>query len=72
MKIENIKTINQFNDFADVWYQRTHNLREVWQNNDETLERRIKAFKLFHIMSIRVLNLVQFSMKLQQYNPKDF
>lgn len=50
MKIENIKTRTEFYEFADIWYQRMHRMREVWQNRRDTDERRVKALKLCIIM----------------------
>ena len=72
MKIENIKTRTEFYEFADTWYQRTHRLRDVWQNKRETDERRAKAFTLWLIMFDRVMKLVQIENKINQVKPPKF
>lgn len=64
MKINSIKTEDQFYQFADVWYQRTHKLRLVWQNPDETIENQFKAFLLWQKMGARVLKLADIAKKL--------
>lgn len=66
MKIDNIKTRTEFYEFADIWYQRMHRLREVWQNIIETDERRLKAFTLWWIMYNRVMKLVLIATKINQ------
>jgi hypothetical protein len=66
MKIDNIKTRTEFYEFADIWYQRVHRLREVWQNIRETDERRSKAFTLWLIMYDRVMKLVPIATKINQ------
>lgn len=47
MKLSDIKTENQFWAFSDVWYQRTINLADIWRDNNETQQRRYKAFYLW-------------------------
>ena len=66
MKIENIKTRTEFYEFADIWYQRAHRLRDVWQNIRETDERRAKAFTLWLIMYDRAMKLVPIAIKINQ------
>lgn len=66
MKTDNIKTRTEFYEFADIWYQRMHRLREVWQNIIETDERRLKAFTLWWIMYNRVMKLVLIATKINQ------
>jgi hypothetical protein len=51
---------------ADVHYQRTIKLREVWQNENETVERRLKAQNLFVISSLRGIKLSAMAIKLSQ------
>ena len=70
MKISSIKTEDQFYEVADVWYQRTHKLRLIWQNENETIENQIKAFKLWQLMEERVLKLKEIAVKLQIIMPK--
>ena len=66
MKLENIKTRTEFYEFADIWYQRVHRLLEVWQDENETAERKEKAFRLWDIMKNRVLKLTQIAIKINQ------
>lgn len=66
MKIENIKTRTDFYEVANIWYQRVHRLREVWQDENETTERKEKAFKLWDTMKNRVLMLTQIAIKINQ------
>lgn len=69
MKIENINTRTEFYKFADVWYQRTHRLREIWQDENETSIRKEKAFYLWDVMYKRVMKLVQVAIKINQPKP---
>lgn len=66
MKISDIKTTNEFYDFADIWYQRTLNLRDIWHDKNESEKRRLKAFYLWNIMAKRVLYLSDIALKLNQ------
>ena len=59
MKISDIKTETEFYALADMWYQRTLRLRDIWQNDKESDRRRIKSFALFLIMQHRVMKLTQ-------------
>ena len=72
MKIENIKTRTEFYVFADIWYQRAHRLREVWQNISETEERRTKAFTLWLTMYNTVMKLVPIATKISQFKQPKF
>lgn len=72
MKLQNIKTKSEFYEFADIWYQRTHALRRVWQESDEPSEKKIKAFKLWYIMLKRVIILNQIAVKINQVKPPKF
>lgn len=47
-------TQKEFWELAENWYQRTHKLRLVTENENETPERRSKALKLFLIMAGRM------------------
>lgn len=69
MKLENIKTRKEFYEFADIWYQRVHALRRVWQESNETIDKKVKAFRLWGIMFKRVLKLNQIAIKLNQVKP---
>jgi len=72
MKIENIKTITEFYEFADIWHQRSHRLREVWQNIINTDEQRAKAFTLWLIMYDRVMKLFAIATRTNQVKPPKF
>lgn len=64
MRFEDIKTENQFWEFANTQYFRLHNLREVWQNPNETDKRKEKAYKLWYIMEVRVGRLTMIGSRL--------
>ncbi len=66
MNIKDIKTETEFYEFADIQYQRTDALRRVWQEGNEPIEKKTRAFKLWVIMFKRVLTLRQIAMKLNQ------
>ena len=66
MKIKNIKNKVEFWEFADIWYQRSHQLREIWQNDSEPTERREKALKLWLVMYRRVMKVSRFGLTLMQ------
>lgn len=66
MNIKDIKTQKQFYEFADVWYQRVHKLRAVWQDESKPIAQRGKAYALFQIMVSRVLKLHSIAIKLSQ------
>lgn len=66
MKHSDIKTQDQFYEMADIHYQRTIKLREVLQNENETVERRLKAQNLFIVSSLRVIKLSAMAIKLSQ------
>ena len=65
-------TRTEFYDFADVWYQRTHKLRCVWQDKNETNSRRIKAYYLWFLMARRVLHLADIAKKAMIIQPKNY
>jgi len=60
----------EFYQVSENWYQRTHKLRRVWQNKENSLQKRVKAFYLFQIMMKRVLHCTQIAIKINQVNPK--
>jgi len=69
MNIENIKTKKQFYEFADIWYQRTIMLAGIWQDNEESIKRRLKALILWQIMFERMKEIIQISIQLSQPRP---
>ncbi|MCT3917542.1 hypothetical protein HZQ04_15890 [Elizabethkingia anophelis] len=68
MKISDIKTVDQFWAFADVWYQRTLNLADIWQDNNETQQRRYKAFYIWNHYRELVLKLTSIAQKFNVVN----
>ena len=66
MRLETIKTKTEFYEFADIWYQRTHALRHIWQGKNKSIEKKVKAFRLWGIMFKRVLVLNQIAIKINQ------
>lgn len=71
MKIKSIKTRRQFYDFADIWYQRTHKLRMVWQDETQSEAKIAKAYLLFNLMLQRVMKLTQVAIKINQPLPRN-
>lgn len=57
MKLSDVKTLDDFFEFGDIWYQRAHDLRVIWQDENEPEETRQKAYKLWLIMYNRVVNI---------------
>lgn len=71
MKLSSIKTRQGFYDFADIWYQRAHNLRRIWQSEDESVMRRFRAFVLWQEMLRRVQLLKDAAILINQHVPKE-
>ncbi len=71
MKLSAIKTRQGFYDFADIWYQRAHNLRRIWQSEDTDMIRKFKAFDLWVEMVRRVQLLKDAAILINQYVPKE-
>ena len=73
MKLENIKTEKEFYEFADIWYQRSLTLRDIWKDTSEPETRRVKAFVLWNVMKDRVLKLSSLAIKInQKVKPKKY
>ena len=66
MKAQDIKTQQEFYDFADIQYKRAHNLRRIWQESDEPFEKKMRAFWLWKIMVNRVLKLSQIAIEISK------
>ena len=64
LRLDSIKTRSALHEVADNWYKRTHNLRMVWQNEQETEQRKTKAFALFLLMSKRLHSILLILNKL--------
>ena len=65
MKLRNIMNSDELNQVADMWYKRTLDLRDIWQDENETSERRIKAYALWETMKNRVFSLIPILLKLR-------
>jgi len=73
MNLNKITTKAEFYEFSDIWYQRAHRLREIWQDLEETKIKRDRAYKLWVIMVRRVLYLQQVALRNNQITqPKNF
>jgi len=64
LRLRDIKNEEMFWKMADNRYQRAHKLRVVWQNPDETSDRREKAFKLWQIMLKKNMILMRIITKI--------
>ena len=64
MNIKNIKTKNEFYEFADIWYQRTKNLAMIWMDNDIDEIKKARALILWNIMRIRIMKLTQIAIQI--------
>lgn len=58
MKIDNTITLSELEEVGDIWYQRLHKVRVIWQ--DEKLatvapERCLKAYNIWRELCNRVL-----------------
>ena len=71
MKLSAIKTKQGFYDFADIWYQRAHNLRRIWQSDDFNIVRKQKAFELWIEMVRRLQLLHDAAIFINQHVPKE-
>ena len=69
MKIDNIKTKTQFWSFADIYYKRTIALAEIWQDNNETEKRKLKALILWRIMFERMSYVTQIAIETSKPKP---
>ena len=73
IKYEDIKTEKQFWAFSENWYQRGHNLRRVWQNENESTKYQMKALRIWNIMLQRMVCLSQIASNMRQIKqPKPF
>jgi len=70
MKIKNIKTNTEFYEMADIWYQRTIELKNVATDNNRSYSERLKALKLWFIMVERVKKLINIAIELSK--PKHY
>lgn len=64
MKFSNIKTRTQFYEAANTQYQRTIKLAQVWQNPNKSDQQREKAFRLWCVMAVRTINLLNVACKI--------
>lgn len=47
MKLADIKTKAEIWEVADIWYERAKSMNKIWQKEEEPIERRLKAHKIF-------------------------
>ena len=69
MKLSDLKTKEEFYKFADCWYQRAHNLRDYWLNDENPIEKRSKAGDLWLEMVKRCMMLTQIAIQINQPKP---
>ncbi len=67
--LKEIKTEAEFYDMADIWYQRSHKLREIWQDETQTAKRKVKSYFLWLKMYNRIQNLLPTAIRISQPNP---
>jgi threonyl-tRNA synthetase len=73
MNIKDIKTKAEFWEVAEMWYKRTHKLREIWQDYGVSDKRKVKAFYLWNIMVKRMLKVNQVAIEINTPKaPKGF
>lgn len=65
MRLSDIKTMKQFWEVGDVWYQRTLKLAEIWQDDDIEESKRLKAFNLWNYYKDVTLKMTLLANKLQ-------
>lgn len=69
IKLSSIKTRKQFDDFADVWYQRTKRLIQACNDESKEWTYTWKARLLANEMELRVKKLVDIKIKLDVVEP---
>lgn len=57
-------TIKEFEEAAEIWYSRTHRLREYMEDESKPLLKRAKALLLFNRMVKIMMNVTQVYIKL--------
>ena len=62
-------TRQEFEAMAENWYQRTHRLREVWQNPDTPEAKKEKAMRLWWAMFQRMQKIFAVAMEINQPKP---
>jgi hypothetical protein len=63
MKLANCKK-SDFDQIAEIWYQRTNYLMEYWKNESNLDKNRIKAYKLWLIMLSRMQQVIKIAIKI--------
>lgn len=56
---------DEFWEVADNWYQRSHKLREVWQDKTLSSSKRVKAYTLWSRMYFRVMNCFEIAKRIR-------
>jgi len=72
MKLSEIKTREQFNEMADVQYQRTKNLWLAATDGGKSDYYRVKAFDLWLTSMKRVQKIIIVACKIQTQRHKNF
>lgn len=71
IKFDEVKTLRDFEIIADRYYQRAHRLRAIWQNENESAERKEKAFRVWIPLLVIIPSLMAtYSNLVQQAMPK--
>lgn len=64
-------TRQEFDNIGDGWYKRTHALRAILENQNETPERHEKALDLFYKMVIRMIRVQKMYQRINTVNQTD-
>lgn len=62
--MRNVQTMETFEKAAESWYQRTHSLRRYSEDETKDYMKRAKALILFHIMLIRMQQIIRIKIRL--------
>lgn len=52
-------SINEAYEIGNIWYRRSFKLKNIWQNKNESAERKEKSFRLWFILFKRINALVK-------------
>jgi len=69
MNISKIKTQAEFWEFAEIQWRRTKILANIWNDKSYSEEKRSKAFMLWGIMWIRIVNINRIAIKMNKTKP---
>ncbi|WP_159523747.1 hypothetical protein [Sunxiuqinia indica] len=65
-KLREIQTASDMYALAGIWRQRADKLRGIWQNMNESQDRRRKALILFEEMKWRIIKMVETAASLDK------